>query len=187
MGTHGRLVSVRAFVGVDEEIFEETDDGWVVEQIASHLEGLLGDQWHNTTLIELVPGVPDCARILLYCWSFQVEAAGNGLYDYLINQEISDEQLVKTAWALREVGHEELASRLESAVLCAFKEDSRFVETHARSNFSHFVLDERFPTVRSAGKGSIELAGEGLEKTMAEFARKNHAMLVSGFGSSMGS
>ena len=171
---------MRAFVGVDEKLLDEADGGFVLQQVGTHVQDLLGDQWHVPTSIEDMDGVPDAAKVLLYCWDFVCEVGGNGLVGLLLNCELSDLHLLRISWALREIGHDELAQRFESGVLLAFQEDSYFAETHDQPRFGHFQLNEKFSCFLDADEGSMALAGRDFDQYAAPYARKNSHSLVAG-------
>lgn len=169
---------MKAFSGVDESIFEEGDSGWIAEQIATHLEDLLGENWHTPKFIEGMPGVPECAKVILYCWSFHYLVAGNGLQDYLLNRDITDEQLKKTAWALRKIGNSALADRLEAGVLLAFSESAHFEATHDVHGFEGFTPGVAFSDLASVDKDTICMAGDSLANQIGEFAVSKKAELI---------
>jgi hypothetical protein len=162
---------------VPPEVYKTTDDGWLFEAVFMHVEGLLGQDWFPITNVEKLPDVPDAARHVWYAWLFAAEVGGNGLFDYLVNNNPTVPEIAHTLEALEIIGAKDMNSRLKSAIhLCRAESSELWMQPDSKK-LESIELDPKYGDFDTVDDNIYDEIQAPFAYIAAMFIRENRAAL----------
>ena len=113
------------------------------------------------TDLNRVAQLPTEVRAIYFLWLFSSEVGGNGIENYLLQQQGHHTPFVHEA--LKLVGAGELLERLEAGIPHAVvSESAEFSAGTNMSWFRQFHPNPKFPTLQSVDVGIYDLANDGI-------------------------
>lgn len=158
------------YVPVARDVFGTGDPHWLMQELAGHLERLLGTSWHTIGNVEGLAGVPDAAKVGWYLWWFQCEVVGNGFVGYLGNCSAKAYEIQRVREALREVGAERLAHLFDSGIVLCKKYEAEFWREEAAATlFSGLQVEGPWKDLSDLDDEVVHLADKFLDQAVDRY------------------
>lgn len=153
------------YVPVPRELFGTGDPHWLMQELAAHVERLLGANWHPPENVERIVDVPPAVKVAWYLWWFQCEVVGNGFMGYLGNGSASAYEIQKVREALIEVGAAKLARLFDVGIVLCKKYDAAFWrEENAAALFARLEAEGPWEDLGDLDEEAVHLADKLLDQ-----------------------
>ena len=158
------------FTLLDKKLLKETDNLWIFQEVASHIEEIDCSLLDSPLNIENLSNIPNAAKHIYYLWHFYSNVNGMGIEEYLFNIPSSNKQLMKILSAIREIGFTDLVNRFESGIKLALK-DNFFIEEHNPEYFQELIIHESYDSFDKIDNCIYEISGKDLQDISTKYIR----------------
>ncbi len=156
--------------------FESLNRNWWFQELAQHI-CLQAESPPFVTDLTLVAQLPQEVRAIYFLWEFSSEVGGNGIENYLLQQQGHHTPYAHKA--LKLVCASELLERLEAGIPHAVASESADFSTGAdMAWFRQFPSNPKYPTSKSVDVDIYDLANDGIRDKCNAFIEAHRGIFV---------
>jgi hypothetical protein len=163
------MSALATYTPLPRSVIEADDAHWLVQELAAHVQALLGSNWHPLENAEHVSGIPDRVKVAWYLWWFACEVCGNGFNGYLENGVATCRELQNIRRCLKEVGDDDMLTALEAGIaLCRPSGTGFWEEAEALACFGQ-LRSEPWKSIAKLDEIAMTMAGDPLDRHVQTF------------------